>query len=169
MPAVNALVPVTHDKMASMIECTPENASDDMIENPYIIEALRVLPVKGYRSAIGNVWNAVVDDLRNKIIHRSLPLFNKAVQLKREVKCYEDFQNFVNDDDLIEGAREIGVIRWEAAKILKHAKETSPTPSTATPAVQSASAIKAWRCSMTACGMCWPSRTRPKWWTSTTT
>jgi hypothetical protein len=70
------------------------------------------------------VWNAVVDDLRNKIIHRSLPLFNKAVQLKRDVKCYEDFQNFVNDDDLIDGAREIGVIGWEAAKILKHAKET---------------------------------------------
>ncbi len=44
----------------------------------------------------------MVDDLRNKIIHRSLLLFNKAVQLKRDVKCYEDFQNFVNDDDLIE-------------------------------------------------------------------
>ncbi len=118
------LVPVKHDKFAALIECTLENVRDDMIENPYIIEALRVLPVKGYRSAIGNVWNAVVDDLRNKIIHRSLLLFNKAVQLKRDVKCYEDFQNFVNDDDLIDGAREIGVIGWEAAKVLKHAKET---------------------------------------------
>lgn len=124
MPAVKPLVPVTHDKMAALIESTLDNARDDMIENPYIIEALRVLPVKGYRSAIGNVWNAVVDDLRNKIIHRSLPLFNKAVQLKRDVKCYEDFQNLVNDDDLIDGAREIGVIGWEAAKILRHAKET---------------------------------------------
>jgi hypothetical protein len=124
MPTVTTLIPVTHDKMAALIECTLDNVRDDMIENPYIIEALRVLPVKGYRSAIGNVWNAVVDDLRNKIIHRSLPLFNKAVQLKRDVKCYEDFQNFVNDDDLIDGAREIGVIGWEAAKVLKHAKET---------------------------------------------
>jgi len=110
MPTVKALVPVTHDKMAALIECTLDKVRDDMIENPYIIEALRVLPVKGYRSAIGNVWNAVVDDLRNKIIHRSLPLFNKAVQLKRNVKSYEDFQNFVNDDDRIDGAREIGVI-----------------------------------------------------------
>jgi len=124
MPAVKALIPVTHDKMADLIERTLDHARDDLIENPYIIEALRVLPVKGYRSAIGNVWNAVVDDLRNKIIHRSLPLFNKAVDLKREVKCYEDFQRFVNDDDLIDGAREIGVIGWEAAKVLKHAKET---------------------------------------------
>jgi hypothetical protein len=124
MPTVKALIPVTHDTMAALIECSLDNVRDDMIENPYIIEALRVLPVKGYRSAIGNVWNAVVDDLRNKIIHRSLPLFNKAVQLKRTVKCYEDFQNFVNDDDLIDGAREIGVIGWEAAKVLKHAKET---------------------------------------------
>lgn len=124
MPTVKALVPVAHDKLSTLIECTLDNVRDDMIENPYIIEALRVLPVNGYRSAIGNVWNAVVDDLRNKIIHRSLPLFNKAVQLKREVKSYEDFQNFVNDDDLIDGAREIGVIGWEAGKILKHAKET---------------------------------------------
>jgi len=123
MPTVKALVSVTHDKMAELIECTLDNVRDDMIENPYIIETLRVLPVKGYRSAIGNVWNAVVDDLRNKIMHRSLALFNKAVQLKRNVKCYEDFQNFVNDDDLIDGAREIGVIGWEAAKVLKHAKE----------------------------------------------
>lgn len=124
MPPVKALVPVTHDKMATLIECALDNVRDEMIENPYIIESLRVLPVRGYRSAIGNVWNAVVDDLRNKIIHRSLTLFNKAVQLRRDVKCYEDFQNFVTDDDLIDGAREIGVIGWEASKILKHAKET---------------------------------------------
>ncbi len=95
-----------------------------MIENPYIIEALRVLPVRGYRSAIGSIWNAVVDDLRNKIIHRSLPLFNKAIKLRREITRYEDFQNYVNDDELIEGAYEIGVIGWEAVKVLKHAKET---------------------------------------------
>ena len=124
MPTVTALVPVTHDTMATLIERKLDSVRDDLIENPYIIEALRVLPVKGYRSAIGNVWNAVVDDLRNKIIQRSLPLFNKAIQLKRTVKCYEDFQNLVTDEDLIDGAREIGVIGWEAAKVLKHAKET---------------------------------------------
>jgi hypothetical protein len=97
---------------------------DDLRENPYIQEALRVLPVRGYRSAIGNFWNAVVDDLRNKIIHRSLSLFNKSVKVEQEVKSYEDFQSFVNDDKLIEGAYKIGVIGYEASKILKHAKET---------------------------------------------
>ena len=35
MPAVNALIPVTHDKMAALIECTIDNARDEMIENPY--------------------------------------------------------------------------------------------------------------------------------------
>jgi hypothetical protein len=123
--AVQTLVPVTHDALAALFERAIDNVRDDMIENPYIIEALRVLPVRGYRSAIGNVWNAVVDDLRNKIIHRSVSLFNKAVpHLRREVKRYDDFQDYVNDDDLIEGAYEIGVIDWEAAKVLKHAKET---------------------------------------------
>ena len=78
----------------------------------------------GYRSAIGSVWNAVVDDLRNKILYRSVELFNKSVNLTRKVNTYEDFQNHVNDDQLIDGAYKIGVIGWEASKILKHAKET---------------------------------------------
>ena len=57
-------------------------------------------------------------------MHRSLALFNKETSIGREVKCYEDFQNFVSDDQLIEGAYKIGVIGWEASKVLKHAKET---------------------------------------------
>ncbi|HEV2224359.1 MAG TPA: hypothetical protein VGR84_15290 [Candidatus Acidoferrales bacterium] len=96
----------------------------DITENPYLSEAVRVLSVGGYRSAIGGVWNAVVDDLRNKIIHRSVELFNKAVRPSRDVQTYEDFQNYINDDQLIEGAHKIGVIGWEASKMLKQAKET---------------------------------------------
>ncbi len=96
----------------------------DIGENAYIIEALRVLPVGGYRSAIGSFWNAVVDDLRNKIIYRSLELFNKSITFNPPIKTYDDFQNRVNDDQLIDGAYQIGVIGWEASKILKHAKET---------------------------------------------
>jgi hypothetical protein len=92
---VQALVPVKHDAVAALFEQAIECVREDLIENPYIIEALRVLPVRGYRSAIGSVWNAVVDDLRNKILHRSLKLFNKAVTLRREVKDYDDFQDFV--------------------------------------------------------------------------
>lgn len=96
----------------------------ELQDDTYVLEALRVLRVGGYRSAIGALWNAVVDDLRNKIMFRSLEMFNKAIPQRREVKTYEDFQNFVNDDDLIDGAYKIGVIGWEASKILKHAKET---------------------------------------------
>ena len=83
-----------------------------------------MLPAGGYRSAIGAFWNAVVDDLRNKIMFRSLAMFNKEMEIGREIKTYDDFQNFVNDDQLIEGAYKIGVIGWEASKVLKHAKET---------------------------------------------
>ena len=57
-------------------------------------------------------------------MHRSLALFNKESNIGREVKTYEDFQNLVNDDQLIEGSYKIGVIGWEASKVLKHAKET---------------------------------------------
>src|SRR5262249_8352600 len=96
------LVPVTADAVQPLFQRAISNVREEMLDSPYIAEAMRVLKVEGYRSAIGCFWNAVVDDLRNKIIHRSLSLFNKAVPQKREVKCYEDFQNLVNDDDLID-------------------------------------------------------------------
>ncbi len=118
------LVPVQPDPAEALFQRAIQNVRDDVLDNTYIREAVRVLPVKGYRSAIGSFWNAVVDDLRNKVMHRSLSLFNKAVPQKREIKCYEDFQNLVNDDDLIDGSYKIGVIGWEAAKVLRHAKET---------------------------------------------
>ncbi|WP_225410280.1 cytochrome P450 [Stigmatella hybrida] len=108
-----------------------------MRDNVYIEEAVRVLAVKGYRSAIGSYWNAVVDDLRRKIIYRSLDLFNKEMKPKRDVKTYEDFQDLVVDNDLIEGAYKIGVISWEARKMLHHARETRNVfdghPSSSTP------------------------------------
>jgi hypothetical protein len=98
------------------------NVRDEVAGSPYIAEALRVLPVQGYRSAIGSYWNAVIDDLRNKILHRSLELFNR--EAKKSVKAYEDFQRDVNDYELIEGAHKIGVLGWEAHKMLHQARET---------------------------------------------
>lgn len=97
---------------------------DDIKDNPYIIETLRVLPVGGYRSAIGSFWNAVVDDLRNKIIFRSISMFNKEMRPVKPINKYEDFQDNVNDEMLIDGAYKIGIIGWEANKVLKQAKET---------------------------------------------
>lgn len=120
---MNDLVKASDTDIVPLIERAVMNVREDMRDNPYILEALRVLPVQGYRSAIGNFWNAVVDDLRNKIMFRSLSLFNKEVDVGREIKDYEDFQDYVNDDQLIEGAYKIGVIGWEAYKILRHSKE----------------------------------------------
>lgn len=118
------LAKIQPSEIRPLFEKVLSSVRDEVADNPYIIEALRVLPVGGFRSAIGSFWNAVVDDLRNKIIHRSLDLFNKATKIAPAIKTYEDFQNHVSDDQLIEGAYEIGVIGWEASKVLKHAKET---------------------------------------------
>lgn len=121
---MNQLVTTEQDQaIVPLIERAVLNVREDMRDNAYIAEALRVLPVQGYRSAIGSFWNAVVDDLRNKIIFRSVSLFNKELNVGRNVKTYDDFQEYVNDDQLIEGAYKIGVIGWEAYKILKHSKE----------------------------------------------
>jgi hypothetical protein len=55
---------------------------------------------------------------------RGVHLFNQEINTGHTIETYEDFQNHVNDDQLIEGAYKIGVIGWEAWRILKHAKET---------------------------------------------
>lgn len=104
-----------------MISVLRKGVREEMLDSPYIAEALRVLPVQGYRSAIGCYWNAVIDDLRQKIMHRSLDLFNK--EMGQSVKEYEDFQNDIKDNILIEGAYKIGIITWEARKLLNQARE----------------------------------------------
>lgn len=98
------------------------NVREDLIDNKYIIEARTVLKAGGLRSTIGCYWNAVVDDLRKKVMHRSLDLFNK--EMGKSVKTYEDFQNNITDNDLIDGAYKIGVLSWEAKKIMHQARET---------------------------------------------
>lgn len=100
------------------------NVREEVRDCPYLGEALRVLTVKGYRSAIGSYWNAVIDDIRQKILHRSLDLFNKEINPKRKIEKYEDFQDHVTDYDLIEGAYKIGVLSWEARKMMHQARET---------------------------------------------
>lgn len=115
---------ITDGEASGLIVRTLGGVRDELRGDAYVAETMRVLPVGGYRSAIGSIWNAVVDDLRNKVMYRSLALFNKSANVGRTVATYEDFQNFVNDDQLIEGAYKIGVIGYEASKVLKHAKET---------------------------------------------
>jgi hypothetical protein len=127
MPSI-ALSPtnnrLAHKNLDCLFQVAISNVREEMLQNPYIEEAIAVLGVGRYRSAIGAFWNAVVDDLRNKVLHRSIRLFNKAVNVGREIKTYEDFQNYVSEEPLIEGAYKIGVIGWEAHKVLKHAKDT---------------------------------------------
>lgn len=117
-------IPNAQTEIVPLMQQALLSVREELREDPYIIEAIKVLQVGGYRSSIGSFWNAVVDDLRNKIMFRSLKLFNQSLNIGTEIKTYEDFQNHVNDDQLIDGAYKIGVIGWEASKILKHAKET---------------------------------------------
>jgi len=100
------------------------NVREEVKDCPYLEEALKVLPVKGYRSAIGAYWNSVVDDLRQKILHRSIDLFNKEMNPKKKIVKYEDFQDHITEHDLIEGAYKIGVLGWEGHKLMHQARET---------------------------------------------
>ena len=118
------IIPEAHGEMIPIIQRCLMSVREELRDDPYIIEAIKVLQVGGYRSSIGSFWNAVVDDLRNKIMFRSVKLFNQSVDVGRKIETYEDFQNYVNDDQLIDGAYKIGVVGWEASKVLRHAKET---------------------------------------------
>jgi len=100
------------------------NIRDDVRDDPYIEEAIKVLAAGGLRSTIGSYWNAVIHDIRTKVIHRSLDLFNKELSHLKDVKEYEDFQNHITDYDLIEGAYKTGVLDWEGRKLLQQARET---------------------------------------------
>ena len=131
MPIEQELVVVDPTKLefltkeeAALVSKEIVNVREEVQDCPYLGEALKVLPVRGYRSAIGAYWNAVVDDLRQKIIHRSLDLFNKEVNPKKKIEKYEDFQDYVIDNELIEGAYKIGVLSWEARKLMHQARET---------------------------------------------
>ncbi len=121
---IAVIIPEAQAEIVPIMQRSLMAVREELRDDPYIIEAIKVLQVGGYRSSIGSFWNAVVDDLRNKIMFRSVKLFNQSVEVGRKVETYEDFQNFVNDDQLIEGAYKIGVIGWEASKVLRHAKET---------------------------------------------
>ena len=97
---------------------------EEIRDCPYLLEALRVLPVQGYRSAIGAYWNSVVDDIRKKILHRSIDLFNKEMNPRKKVEKYEDFQDYVTEYELVEGAYKIGVLNWEGRKLMHQARQT---------------------------------------------
>lgn len=114
---------ITEDE-ALLVSKEIVNVREEVQDCPYLREALKVLPVKGYRSAIGSYWNAVIDDIRQKIIHRSLDLFNKEVNPKKKIVQYEDFQDYVTDNDLIDGAYKIGVLSWEGRKLMHQCRET---------------------------------------------
>jgi hypothetical protein len=89
-PKSGQTVVVTNSReVADLFSRAIDNVRDDARDNPYLAEVQRVLPVGGYRSAIGSVWNAVVDDLRSKIIHRSVELFNTSVPLSRQSATVE--------------------------------------------------------------------------------
>ncbi|KAF3978569.1 MAG: hypothetical protein HFP77_01200 [Methylococcales symbiont of Iophon sp. n. MRB-2018] len=119
----NELVLLSHEEGA-LLSKEISNVREEIRDCSYISEALKVLPVKGYRSAIGAYWNAVVDDLRQKILHRSIDLFNKEISSKKKIEKYEDFQDHVTEYDLIEGAYKIGVLSWEGRKLMHQARET---------------------------------------------
>jgi len=57
---MNDLVKTSDSDIVPLIERAVLCVREDMRDNPYILEAVRVLPVKGYRSAIGAFWNKII-------------------------------------------------------------------------------------------------------------
>lgn len=96
---------------------------DDYQHNDYIAEAQAVFAIGAMRSAITQFWNAVVHDLREKVIFRSLDLFKKEMNINKNLTDYEDIQRYVTDYDLIDGAYKIGILDRESRLMLHQARE----------------------------------------------
>lgn len=54
---------------------------EELVDNTYLEEVRKALSSSAYRNAIGVLWNAVVNDLRNKVIDRSLTCSTKPLLL----------------------------------------------------------------------------------------
>lgn len=115
-------ISIPHDKIA-YLQKELSSIRSELHEDPYIQEATKTLAAGALRSTIGSYWNAVVHDLRVKIIHRGLDLFNKEAAITKSISEYDDFQNHITDYALIEGAYQTGVIDWEGRKMLQQARE----------------------------------------------
>lgn len=85
-------IPESQTEMTPIIQRCLMSVREELRDNPYIIEAIKVLQVGGYRSSIGSFWNAVVDDLRNKIMFRSVNLFNKSIDTVEKLKRMKTFK-----------------------------------------------------------------------------
>ncbi len=123
MTTTNTDIIIPEEQLPKM-EAALSNVRPEFKSNKYIAEAIKVLQAGGLRSAIGCYWNAVADDLRRKVMHRSLDLFNKEYPHSKQINEYEDFQDHVSDYDLIEVAYKMGVLSWEGRKLMQQARET---------------------------------------------
>lgn len=106
-----------------IFESLNKEIRSDYQRNDYIEEAQAVFGIGAMRSAITQFWNAVIHDMREKVIHRSLDLFKKEMNISKNVNDYEDIQKHVTDFDLIEGSYKIGILDRESRMMLHQARE----------------------------------------------
>lgn len=96
---------------------------EDYQSNDYIEEAKAVFKIGAMRSAITQFWNAVIHDLREKVIIRSLDLFKKEMNITKSFSDYEGIQKYITDYDLIEGSYKIGILDRESRIMLHQSRE----------------------------------------------
>lgn len=82
---IEIVIPKGQAEIVPIMQRTLMSVREELRDDPYIIEAIKVLQVGGYRSSIGSFWNAVVDDLRNNVLLSDK--FSAALQICRRARC----------------------------------------------------------------------------------
>ncbi len=109
--------------VVKIFESLNKEIRSDYQRNDYIEEAQAVFNIGAMRSAITQFWNAVIHDMREKMIYRSLDLFKKEMSISKSISDYEGVQQHVTDYDLIEGSYKIGILDRESRMMLHQARE----------------------------------------------
>jgi len=120
---MSEIIKAADPNVISIFQSINQEIRVDYQHNDYIAEAQAVFQIGAMRSAITQFWNAVIHDLREKVIYRSLDLFRKEMNISKNINDYEDVQKHITDYDLIEGSYKIGILDRESKTMLHQARE----------------------------------------------
>lgn len=116
-------MPIIEEVQQKIIELEP--AAKDIYtrirpekqRNKYIESSIKLFLLGEYRNAMDNIWQATIDDIREKVLARSITFFNQ--EMKTSISKYSDFQDKkIQDNDLIEGAYKIDIYDFETKEKL---------------------------------------------------
>ncbi|MGB0663140.1 MAG: hypothetical protein ACPGMR_05065 [Pontibacterium sp.] len=111
----------------AVLKSVETKAAFDVAEHtkePLFSGALGHFDASQFKGSLQGLWDLVCDDLRAKVVGRSLNYFSdclhQATYASKPLRCFEDLETSISEEQLIVGAYFSGVIGWEAQRLLRN-------------------------------------------------